>query len=730
MNIKFLSRKKIFCILGSILAMTLIAAGPSISVRDICAYDPWCGNLVNGSELKEPDQALVSLLRRHRAEIHKQARLQNVDPRAITGAILAENTLNIGKTDQIQDFLVNTGIAKNGKLPGYSFTYGLGQIKCERAQEVDRYFAKRDGRQVNKSICTEISNANGSIKVVAMALRQAIDVYKANGIDISSNIGVQTTLYNIGSVEKKAAAAKAKKATPRINYFGWFVENHNDEIVAIVGAPAAPKPAATAKTPGAPIVAEEAPDEKVQMRPSLTKVTTLMDAPPLCGEKYQGIDKTPKQISSKTMARPGKYSELGRAVDCEMRAWSLVRTDEGAVGWIKQAELKSSTTRVPSKGPLTCESTDSTCARGIMQKEKRYLIDTDENLGTVDLQISSNNGGNRTRQKVSTAEYWGKCGAAALAESRMGTSEASTRVADVPVSKLTEAQINELKKAVQKKIKELPSDFTTYVVAPLYDMYTCKQNCVGNFESLLKHVTDLSPSNVRQIEAPSLRIETPSKPGLISFAEFKSKFDSCNVSRELEKIRVEYQAAPKEEMARVKHRQEFYWRLDSLSKNMSTLAKAYSSFKVDLTLSESLRSALNYCEMLAKRRGESSANTEAQANCTDCAAKGSSNTSKAMEDVAFPLLETDILSGLYGNVDYTKEMKKTIGVQCNYNFGETVSRMRALLQSSCVEKMYMPDAVTYEIFKNIYPEKVAFRQFPKKDQFTVQVKSICEEKKE
>ncbi|RYZ63444.1 MAG: DUF1402 family protein, partial [Proteobacteria bacterium] len=58
--------------------------------------------------------------------------------------------------------------------------------------------------------------------------------------DISKNIGLQATLFNLGYEAERAIVMNGENARaktprrPRENYFGWFVNRHEAEIRALV----------------------------------------------------------------------------------------------------------------------------------------------------------------------------------------------------------------------------------------------------------------------------------------------------------------------------------------------------------------------------------------------------------------------------------------------------------------------------------------------------------------
>ncbi len=193
----------IFLVLTLLLSVTPIETLEA-EYKKLCSYDPkYCIRLKVDDEFREPEPSLVSALEGYRQEMLDAAKLSGVDPRAIAGAILTENTLNVNLKDKAQNFLVSVGLAKDGKFLGKSFSYGFGQINCARAMDVEKRAMQIYSRpeRSQEEICQSLLDPKESIKYIGVIIRDAVDTYKENGIDISGDIGVQTTLYNLGGVE-------------------------------------------------------------------------------------------------------------------------------------------------------------------------------------------------------------------------------------------------------------------------------------------------------------------------------------------------------------------------------------------------------------------------------------------------------------------------------------------------------------------------------------------------
>ena len=127
---------------------------------NLCQYDSrYCARLTNsgnGSRLDEhgfvrPLPELLDAMRFMRAEIIQIAAEYDVDPRAIAGAILAENTMNVGLGDKVQEFLVMAGTSPKGSVLGHQFTFGFGQLNCSVAVRVEPIVAAKEGRAIRTS---------------------------------------------------------------------------------------------------------------------------------------------------------------------------------------------------------------------------------------------------------------------------------------------------------------------------------------------------------------------------------------------------------------------------------------------------------------------------------------------------------------------------------------------------------------------------------------------------
>lgn len=129
-------------------------------------------------------------------------------------------------------------------------TFGLGQlnpltalIHTDRVSKVSRL------RKLNAGKASEVYNAimepDSTLAYMAASIAESIENYRdIAGLDISGNPGLTATLYNVGNPERRAREladenAKRKKrglkpVLPQENYYGWLVNDHEDELRAVI----------------------------------------------------------------------------------------------------------------------------------------------------------------------------------------------------------------------------------------------------------------------------------------------------------------------------------------------------------------------------------------------------------------------------------------------------------------------------------------------------------------
>lgn len=416
-----------FSILGLLLLLPIAQAAPDWekALKDICSFDQFCERLKtsDGAWVK-PRNELLAVIKSPamNAEIHRVAKLYNIDPVMIAGAIIAENTMNVSMKDTAQTWLAaNMGITGVGKK---KFSYGFGQINDQAAIEAEAHVAKIEGRKPKsmEEIREEILDPTKCVRLVGAIVRQVQDDYKEQGFDISKDVGVSTTLYNLGRSKEKAAQAKRAGTVPKSNYFGFFVSKYISEVKAAVGSPVVTPPAnlatvkpevvvsegvvqtvAPAATTGLPSGRKPSATKAKEKRPAvavpteqvdvITKTLPLVSSPPLC----RTTDDERGRMGSEQGANTGAYGApvgvieknqsfrvLSRALDCETTTWRLIETESGQTGWIKEAVLESNQAKhVRPLNAASCKADSSgaaTCSEALQAKLGAKSIGADSNL--------------------------------------------------------------------------------------------------------------------------------------------------------------------------------------------------------------------------------------------------------------------------------------------------------------------------------------------------------------
>jgi len=130
-------------------------------------------------------------------------------------------------------------------------TFGLGQLNPLTALKVNDLVRSRVRREPKLStkrapeIYNTIMEPDSTLVYMAAVIRNSIDSYKSiAGFDISKNPGLTATLYNLGNVQTRAYALKAKnkrlkssgKKTqpPQENYYGWLVNEKEADLRSIL----------------------------------------------------------------------------------------------------------------------------------------------------------------------------------------------------------------------------------------------------------------------------------------------------------------------------------------------------------------------------------------------------------------------------------------------------------------------------------------------------------------
>jgi len=667
----------------------LLAAAPSEQeYKKLCSYDgDFCGRLKDWmGDWKEPDPTLMNMVKRYGPLINEAAGILGVDARAVAAAIITENTLNVGKTDAIQNFLVEAKITKDGKIGGREFTVGFGQINCRRAFEVEAMAAeyyKRPPRQ-REEICRLITTKpEESIRYVAVILREAQDIYGKAGFDVSKDIGVLTTLYNLGQVKDRAEAAKKAGRAPRVNFFGFFTNAHLDQIGELIKF----NPKAPLQAPNGVVAKAEIPNaEEANTTNALKKKTKLSSNPPVCDSSPGGVQK--KYISQgadAVSAEPGIYTTVGRTVDCSLSSWSLIETKTER-GWIKDTELEKVTKKVAEE-KLVCNGDDD-CERKAKQSVRKQIIGADDN-GGIDLKTTNTKGFNKIKPQ---------CGS----EISIAPKNSKAAISATDAKKL----IGEMEAALAKQPQNLQK---TVLLA---DLYACREGCYGSSEQIRKFLEDPASEKVPQL--------------FLQKEEFMPTFDNNKIFASIRSCVDKIAAQPNLDarVSDVIRRIDRYF-FQSVKEQENRLAQH------DLSLWPEVQQIQDACK---KYLSSQSGKTEAvgadicieclKAKSTQPAAiatpsnQGASSWHQTKEGAILMMIRTDLYY-------------KILDLQENNPCRETTDAMndlkkiQDLLKEPCIETVFVPDYSIYRIFQAAGHKKVAYLPNKRVDRMKMTFNQTC-----
>jgi hypothetical protein len=219
---------------------------PPVSVSGNACWQAWVKYLTPDQSCKgscgerlrkqlSPD--LVSKVRQHRDLLIRVADQYGIDARAIVGAALAEQTMNFDWQDKRQEEMAGTWLGQKA-LDALNMTSGLFQFSPRSSQEIEVFAARIEGRPTRSS--SQISEAHysfeGQLRYVAAVIRRAQDVYKSCGVDISNDVGVLASLFNLGNPERRALQTLTQGRRPLWNNFGVFAEREARSVNEVIGS--------------------------------------------------------------------------------------------------------------------------------------------------------------------------------------------------------------------------------------------------------------------------------------------------------------------------------------------------------------------------------------------------------------------------------------------------------------------------------------------------------------
>jgi hypothetical protein len=116
-------------------------------------------------------------------------------------------------------------------------------MHTDRVNKVSR-LRKLDAGKASE-VYKAIMEPDSTLAYMAASIADSIDIYRdITGYDISGNPGLTATLYNLGNVSRRALALAAdnekrrkrglRPRPPSENYYGWLVNEHEDELREII----------------------------------------------------------------------------------------------------------------------------------------------------------------------------------------------------------------------------------------------------------------------------------------------------------------------------------------------------------------------------------------------------------------------------------------------------------------------------------------------------------------
>jgi hypothetical protein len=513
-------------------------------LKEVQAYDSYTERLTNeDGTWKRPKKDVLNALGVLKDKIQDACTKMGVDPRAVAGAVLAENSLNVSVSDGVQDFLVKYGVAKGGKILGKKFSFGWGQLYMDAAREGEKLAAKLEGRKqlTDPELQDALLVPEKAVYYVAAVIRKVQDDYKAQGIDISKNPALLATLYNLGKSETRARATKASGLAPRVNFFGLFVDRYLGDIEKKVGKPESAKPVVVAVAKSAAKTTVKVPNKVATKPKNVTKTITKIEkpkslqtivssdlvtyqAPPACPDSQNsmnGLIERYKTFSYSKVTQVVKanesYTEVSHSIDCESNAWVLIKSGN-QLGWTAQSDLEKVSEKKLIEVQDCKKSVDSKCVKAVKSATKDSWVDKPSAAETSVLYLSplgANGKGSFQKTDMScrsqkaaesasasAASWFNSYEGARLAKEALTSSVKSVSPADVAkVQKIYDAKVKEIDRLFKLK-GDFESPANPYALSPAIQrikiqLKTCMErvthqfNCASDLEKIQKNLTSM-----------------------------------------------------------------------------------------------------------------------------------------------------------------------------------------------------------------------------------------------
>ena len=720
LNLNMRGREKIICLLSMGILGFLAIPVYAVTYEELCQYDSkFCPRLRDSSDQPvKPLPEVVAVLKVLNPKIKEAAAEYGVDPRAVVGAILAENSLNVTKNRRdAKEFLYWAGLQGQYKaLTGSMPSLGLGQIKPDVAQGVEEIVAKKEGRAARSlgQIAEALKNPYESLKYAAAIVRDGQDAYKARGFDISKDPALLTTVYNLGGAPTRADEAKAQNRMPRVNFFGFFVDENRGAIDEIVNF---------------------SPPTKEAVRPSpfiSRGGVELLPYPPECDPRANASmhdysrDKTYNRAES-VGSGAGFYKVVSHGVDCDMKPWSMVQTSNGRLGWVNDEELQAKTTNLPAGG-ITCnkQAFDS-CRKQIQQSMPGLTEAARDRSGALTFKLNR-----KDKAEPANIRTWRmECLSGETQAANPGRGTRGRRRFIGSGNEIQASDVPKLKEQIEKKRAELVAKFGAEVVddksSDLHEvLHTEKLDKCGTiyicaidkqeFEEFLQ--ADLSKAFTSYRDAK----------------ELSGKYSSVLTIQESWSLPLKEAVSEIEEQCK-----PIFSDFPALQAKWIKFKKDYAAEIEDPKRELEVQDARDSVQVCARIRGirdnidedKMSIACKNQLLQASIGEQSKTRMSALMREMLSSKSDQEgFLNDGFGWLDSFGPMNRSggeVGVPCNYDPGALTKDVEKLAQNSCIESVVVPDLSIAKKFTSQGSKRVLYSQFEDPEVYGVRIKGACDD---
>ncbi|MGE3759285.1 MAG: DUF1402 family protein [Pseudobdellovibrionaceae bacterium] len=746
--------RKIAIILFQQFAMTIIFSMPSLSLaqnnqyyadsityEELCKTDKYCGNLKNKDgnyrEIKSSWKAFVPEIK---DDIKEFSHKLGVDPRAVVGAMLAENTMNVQGdqtiTDVYQKLKANPVSQKFSELiRGKSFSIGLGQITLKGATEVEPLLAQVERRPVRSEseINEDLLTIDGSLKYAAAAIRFCQDAFQQVGYDISKDPRTLASLYVTGDCKVKARERKERGGKPQLNYFGFFVEQNLKNLESLIEYDKPYDPKSNSR------VAKQSTQNESIIQELQSRVR-LSVHPATCDGKGHAEAKADDYVKTRTYSpgpvhtqAQGQFRVLSRSADCNLAEWSLIEDEKGNRGWISKEDLdKNSRKKVKSwvsggsreYGSL-CEMRDSGCVSKVKDAMGASAIGFTEN-GFFEIKLV---GAESDREKVNVKSF-----DARQCLDRGMYAAKNERMASAKSAKVDGDQVDSLREKIEGKLEEiggaLKLDIQNSYLADFYSqaarLNTCKPSCTYNPE-VLAEILAAKPEEFQGLKGArklsTLFSRLSIRPSQVDPREKEKSVWQAFLNESNRSCEAVWPLAPTAKVA-----------FNDLSEAIQRNLNSNSSPSGYNMLNEFRYNLPQVCRVLSGNETEDDlANSNPTQECR--IATGSTDEMAFLSRKIVSSLKKDpedfdaILRGVLQDLKYlAPQVALDPRSPCQYDPFESLKVVAKVLSLDCVDTVFVPD--NFLIHK--LPEqrgRVLHKVFLEDDRFAIRLKPVCRESK-